>query len=164
MDSLFDMVQDPVLRGLFKYLNREEVSKELEAFLTRYCHEFTGNIGEDLSGEQGLKRYDVYTKYVSLLDRRMKAYCKEEGLSQKEVYALCVDACEPECKDELTSAMLDMLVSATQYQSFCLNFSSFKRFRDLRLPRESKSEEEEEGKFQDDGFESKYDDSQARKK
>ena len=122
-----DEIDDPVVRWLFKHLNEESLNKRMEKFFKRHCFEFHDGCDwteADESqflmadeGEQSLENYDLYKRYTGIIEAALQDFCETEGLSQSEVFKTCQAASR---ESPMTEALLQMLLSASEYQLFAL--------------------------------------------
>ena len=148
---MMEEIEDPVVRELFKHLNAQSLNDRMEEFFKNNCFEFhngcdwteadeQGMFCAD-EGEQSLENFALYKDYCGLIEDSLQEFCSKENLTQAQVFKRCQSASK---ESPFTEALLQMLLSASEYQLFALQMH-------LTWMAEKNTEETEEGKSGDGG-------------
>lgn len=148
--DILSSVRSDLLRHFFEFLNTDEVSNVVEGFIQDNCSQFDPEFfdGDFISGpttkEHRLEYQELHIEYKRLIDRLMGRFCRDHSVSQESLLKECDS--EMSNPQSLGGAILEMFLSAQDYESFCrLMVQESKRYRD-RMREEKKSPKHKESK------------------
>ena len=127
MEQLVERLKDPLMQRLFLCLNSDGLNGRMEKFLNANCGLWSGT-QDDFTEEQDLKQYELYQTYSSMIEEALEGFAEDEGMGHAELMKRCRAA---SAEDDLAKSLLDMLISASEYNLFAVQMSIMRHAQKL---------------------------------
>eukprot|EP00002_Diphylleia_rotans_P016914 TRINITY_DN3288_c0_g2_i1.p1 TRINITY_DN3288_c0_g2~~TRINITY_DN3288_c0_g2_i1.p1 ORF type:complete len:126 (-),score=30.50 TRINITY_DN3288_c0_g2_i1:174-551(-) len=100
-----------------------DLSKLVETFGNAHCSKFANP-----TGEYTHEQYDLYQKYVAMIEEALEGFIKKEKIDKKQIYDLCSKGTS---EAQERSSCMDVINACTDYLQFAQLMSDFLTMKDF---------------------------------